>query len=565
MQVGRTPPDSLPDGFGEIWTALREADERSPSRQELARRLGVSTHTIQRILVTGDLPDFRSRRNVRRDRAWARSIARLAHHLGGNARRWVENAGIPWDAGVRAAVEDTLGALARGRRGRRDRGEAAETADAITRITARAARGEIAPVTAGVADLVPFSLPLEEGGATFFRELTRRLVGAIDPEWQVREDTDRPHRIAAGLRARPAELDLGVGVLVSPHLHRHGIEPLPVPGLSLGLAAVELLPPDGEAPSLPWERVLAPDPGASIDLLLEEGGAAWAHARGSCGVPSERMLLRRDVRIESLARSLTQETLRRRPGRVVFVSDESTVDRVRHGLERDEDHGREFRVRTIEGPPPRFRIGLAFPPGSPRWRELVSTALEEDLFGTSLLSTARLYADVLRAGARSRARTRSGTERPPWRPDPFPQATREFQIEVGRRLLGGPERESSRSAPGLESDLIARALELLPVAWQGSVLNDLLGQEPATGAAAEFLERAPRYCESCGTSLLEFRGASDRYCRYCADDRGVLRSREEVHRILADWFRSWQPDLSEPKALKRAAHLMEAMPAWSRN
>ena len=34
------------------------ADAESPSRNALAKRLGVSTHTIQRILVDGDVPEL---------------------------------------------------------------------------------------------------------------------------------------------------------------------------------------------------------------------------------------------------------------------------------------------------------------------------------------------------------------------------------------------------------------------------------------------------------------------------------------------------------------------------
>ena len=58
-------PGRLPAGFREIWRALRAADEASASRQVLARDLGISTHTIQRILVDGDVPDLAGTPNTR--------------------------------------------------------------------------------------------------------------------------------------------------------------------------------------------------------------------------------------------------------------------------------------------------------------------------------------------------------------------------------------------------------------------------------------------------------------------------------------------------------------------
>jgi predicted DNA-binding protein (UPF0251 family) len=85
-------PDSLPAGFREIWEALRVADDESPSRQVLARRLGISTHTVQRILVDGDVPDLAATTNTRVLRAWVRIITRLAHAFGRDGRAWVEAA-----------------------------------------------------------------------------------------------------------------------------------------------------------------------------------------------------------------------------------------------------------------------------------------------------------------------------------------------------------------------------------------------------------------------------------------------------------------------------------------
>jgi hypothetical protein len=73
------------------------------------------------------------------------------------------------------------------------------------------------------------------------------------------------------------------------------------------------------------------------------------------------------------------------------------------------------------------------------------------------------------------------------------------------------------------------------------------------------------YCHSCLAPLSdeENRGASDLYCRFCSDDTGRLLPRPEVLEIMTEWFRHWQPSLSEEEARRRADLYMSAMPAWN--
>jgi len=74
-----------------------------------------------------------------------------------------------------------------------------------------------------------------------------------------------------------------------------------------------------------------------------------------------------------------------------------------------------------------------------------------------------------------------------------------------------------------------------------------------------------KFCYSCASPLgtPEFKGPSENYCKYCTDENGDLKVRAEVQRGLAEWFKSWQPDLDDAKALARAAEYMKAMPAWA--
>ncbi len=73
------------------------------------------------------------------------------------------------------------------------------------------------------------------------------------------------------------------------------------------------------------------------------------------------------------------------------------------------------------------------------------------------------------------------------------------------------------------------------------------------------------FCRSCMASLSdpENRGVSHDFCRWCSDSEGNLRTREEVHVILANWFMRWQTGVTESQASERARHYMLAMPAWS--
>ncbi len=76
---------------------------------------------------------------------------------------------------------------------------------------------------------------------------------------------------------------------------------------------------------------------------------------------------------------------------------------------------------------------------------------------------------------------------------------------------------------------------------------------------------APRFCHSCTAPLdqPQFRGVSETLCVHCSDGSGQLIDRTRAHERIASWFRSWQPDVSEDTATLRAAHFMNAMPAWA--
>ncbi len=147
------PPDRLPRGLHPLWRALHRAEKTSETRADLARRLGVSTHTLQRLLVDGRVPRF-GRTSTRQTLAWARTIARLADQLGGNPRTWIEGAGILWTERVaRACNTAVLRASVSGRRSVAPRFEPqpGSFARSLAREVARALTEKREPARSGVS------------------------------------------------------------------------------------------------------------------------------------------------------------------------------------------------------------------------------------------------------------------------------------------------------------------------------------------------------------------------------------------------------------------------------
>jgi len=74
-----------------------------------------------------------------------------------------------------------------------------------------------------------------------------------------------------------------------------------------------------------------------------------------------------------------------------------------------------------------------------------------------------------------------------------------------------------------------------------------------------------KMCYSCAAPLgtADFKGPADNYCKYCTDENGNLKSREEIQKGIAEWFKGWQPNIDDEKALARAALYMKSMPAWA--
>ncbi len=76
---------------------------------------------------------------------------------------------------------------------------------------------------------------------------------------------------------------------------------------------------------------------------------------------------------------------------------------------------------------------------------------------------------------------------------------------------------------------------------------------------------ADEYCHSCGMPLNmpDAKGMSEQFCKHCSDDSGKVKSREEIQKGIAWWLKSWQPNIDDATAMKRAEHYMKSMPEWA--
>jgi hypothetical protein len=151
----------------------------------------------------------------------------------------------------------------------------------------------------------------------------------------------------------------------------------------------------------------------------------------------------------------------------------------------------------------------------------------------------------------------------------FPEAGRGFLERFSRALLESlranvaaglqrqhPEMDDSELQSAARRWTLECAIAISPERWRDVLLET--ANEPS---------ETTDFCHSCSTSLhvKHHRGAASRYCRYCADETGRLRPREDVERILTNWIANWQGAIGPEEARRRARSLMAAMPAWSSN
>jgi hypothetical protein len=582
------PPTRLPAGYHKIWQAVTEAGRRLGSRQALARRLHVSTHTLQRLLTRGDVPSFPDTKNPRVVRAWVRTITRLAVGLGHEPHEWVESVGIPWDETIARVSESASREPAQ-------RAHKVGTAPAPPQAPGSPAL-HVDPmlwpstVTTGIVDCPPYSSPLPGGSDSFLLTYARRLIGAIHPTAKL-HTTLEPEGEAIMRAARTAEGDaLGVGVVDTMERRAQGLRLVTIPGLRVRLSALVIRSTGRQGAPPTWRELASSGDRSDQYVLVSKGGVAMPYLLGQCAMSTERMIVRSPAPPDRLAELFLQETRGRPDAWVVLVCREETARLVANALERSEAFTENLAVSELEGAPeecPAYPLAIAAGPSMALWLDLLKAARDQALFADDCRRTARLYADLMTADVLRRARIDADAPDATCRVrrlTDFPQVTAEFRDEFCDHLMAtlstgirarletrgeiGDSRALHSRANGLAA-LYAR--RLIPDTWPPA-LEALPGQvapETAPGVpSTRRRESTPVLrCRSCSVSLLDedHRGVSDRYCRFCADERGHLRPRHEVQTLIARWFRYWQAGLPEDEAMRRADLYMQALPAWSDN
>ncbi len=553
------PPPSLPAAYAEIWRVLKQADEESPSRQALARQLGISTHTLQRILVDGDVPPFPETKNTRIVRSWTRTLTRLALHFGRDPGAWIRMVGIPWDetiSGVVAAAQRSRRGIAdTGRRGRSDEEQPWPE-----------------EIRIGLVQADPFVERLYRAETSFLHAFTRRLLGGVAPNTRLSFKVMPEDQILAHLGSPGSPLHLGAGVRQTVSRMRRGVEFLSIPGCRIPLHALCVRPVGGASRAPRWRDVISPAWGTPRDFLVAADGVAEQFLTGQVGIGPERLLRRAAADAGQLGEILWRESERRPERWIVLVANAPRCRRVQDALERSEGFGRNWVLHVLEGAHgegPAYPITLAMGPVLAAHRDLLRASRDQELFSHALSITAELYAALSVTAWRSAGGVASDARRL-WRPDDFDLAAIEFRDTYCRRLLlmleGAIAEITSESPAALAADY---ARLLTPPAWQARLemmMDPILAIATRPGREAKEKPGFPGLCRSCSAALDDLhRGTSERFCRFCSDETGTLKPRAEVQRVIARWFQHWQGALSDDEAMRRADLYMQALPAWNRN
>jgi len=74
-----------------------------------------------------------------------------------------------------------------------------------------------------------------------------------------------------------------------------------------------------------------------------------------------------------------------------------------------------------------------------------------------------------------------------------------------------------------------------------------------------------KHCLACGMPLSPEMAnqKTDKFCQYCADEKGELKSREECQAGIAHWLQGMTPEDKDADYMQRADYYLKSMPAWA--
>lgn len=259
-----------------------------------------------------------------------------------------------------------------------------------------------ATIIVGLLDWTPFH---KKGQRTFALVFMHRLLRAINPHWQIDDETiNGMHEAISGLTEDSPAYHVVFGLYDLAFRRANGLNFVRVPGLSIELGAVT-------SRKLTWKEILsASDPKPIAFVLAEEAG--FHLLRGGCGYEADdiRAIANRDTQLiaKELVLALDDRTLTRD---IVFVADANTCAEVEEHLQDQSwqknwppgrklpsaDLSRRFVLlgKGRKDPErewaPRYPVGIAIRADSPRLHDLLVAAMRNELFNYARLPTAQLY------------------------------------------------------------------------------------------------------------------------------------------------------------------------------
>lgn len=581
-------PELLPAGYHEIWNFLHKEDTRVSSRQVLARSLHVSTHTLQRILVTGNVPVFKNNTSARITNSWVKTITKIADYFGIDPQIWVESIGIKWTSGIQAIVEASLS-------GSRDSTDipvkgfktvyAAETHEQSDLYNLFPDQPHI-----GIVDYEPFSLTLPGFGKSFLEVFSRRLVGAAFPGKRPIVYKLTPPQLAEELSRRNSYLHIGTGILENMKRRTLGIRFLPIPGLLIRLAAIVIRPEHDNRVLPSFSEVISGRDNRCF-FFVPQNSISGDFLRGQCGLSSDNLLIRYIPEDKKLPGLFFSETCKRPDNFIILTADEITCRATINALNCLDGFSEKYTVQMLDGSPeecPSYSLSIGVRQEYSTLMEILERTVENELFGNSCRLTAQLYAELISVWL-----FRSVLDDPEnpsnlrsfFNPIIFRASTIEFQ-EILRENLEGLLRKGIISRLSGKGKSIVLPDSIDSIASEMASKHALLALSnpygvlsspgesvlPSSSALQDSGEKSypdtehqkPQLCRSCMANLREKhnRGKSDIYCCYCSDSDGNLLPRKEVHMILSRWLMALE-DLSIEEAKRRAKFYMKAMPAWN--
>lgn len=435
----KSPPDKLPETFLEIWTLLINEEASLGSRQKLANRLRISTGTLQRILVSGNIPDFFSTRNNRVLNAWSRTVIRLARYFNRKPEAWIIPAGLPWTDALKNLYHETDGAdTGRTADGKHTGSSAVHSKPSVPDTESDRLPIETFISRIGIADFEPLSIALPGYRNSFLEEFALRLIGVISPATRLRfQSMDSLAMLNELARPEPF-FTIGIGALISASRLTNGVRFIEIPGLRVRLGAVILRLPEDARPSPGYaEAIQSSGPDGPL-FIVTAGAVTFEYLAGLCRIPEERLLVRSPEACSDPIGLLVRETRRHPDRRVIMMAAENQCYNMLAAFENREAAG-DFRMEMLpfdEGDLPSYPVGMVLHRHAHHLIPLFRSALELDIFGAGMRLTAGLYATLAAADIHRRRKDRhvSPAIRHTVHLSPGPLSGPHFQAEFFRAL-----------------------------------------------------------------------------------------------------------------------------------